>query len=56
MDREGILAYTEGAPIHNDNFPLLEFLVPKGLLKRHEYGRENSIQMKSLHANRTFQP
>ena len=56
MDKEKILAFTEGAPIHNDNYPLLEFLVPKGLLKRNEYGRENSIQLKLLHAKRTFPP
>ncbi len=52
IDKEKIAEYTEGVPVHIDNFPLLEFLVPKGLLQRNHYGKENSIELKLLQASR----
>lgn len=48
MDKKGLLEYTKGVPLNTEDYPVIEFLVPKGLLQRNQYGRENYNHLKSL--------
>lgn len=48
MDKKGLLEYTKGVPLNTEDYPVIEFLVPKGLLQRNQYGRENYYHLKRL--------
>ncbi len=45
ISKKDILKYTEGASINTDDYPIIEFLTPRGLLQRSRYGRENYAQL-----------
>src|SRR3989338_3671016 len=48
MDKKGLLEYTNGVSLNTEDYPVIEFLVPKWLLQRNQYGRENYYNLKRL--------